>query len=384
MKIAFVFLSRYPTNKAYGVTSKYTIAALQGLGHDVVVLSPSSELSFFRNHVLNKVTNKFLNIGLNFSDRDNFFSRIRFWIMSLFWIGLLRYHFRQVHYDFIWARHLLVWFFTKRSSLNFCEIHSVPNAPLRWLLNTSTATNLFLGPISPFLLELVGKLFKGEIPFVYSPMAVPSFFFKRLRHTNYGEKIRLGYVGRLTSTGIDQGVSTFIQSFVDIRNLNSKEITLSLVGVSDSELSDFAFRTGKSLIKFREAGIHNYSHIEHEAIPQVVEDIDIFVIPYQENNRFKGRFPIKALEYAALGKPIICCESSFMRDIFKDTHVWFYESEPSSSLNKTLLEVLENPGLAYSKIVAAQNLALGFTYDIRAKSIIDFVSARRNKDVPNS
>ena len=45
MKIAFVLSAKYPTAKAYGVTTRKSAEALKALGHDVVIFCTESESS---------------------------------------------------------------------------------------------------------------------------------------------------------------------------------------------------------------------------------------------------------------------------------------------------------------------------------------------------
>lgn len=371
MHIAMVLLSRYPTKKAYGITTKYTVSALRSMGHHVEVFSPDNE------HVYKAVpaglVAKAINSKLLKFSNISILSKIQFLAISVVWLIVVKAYLKKKNFDLVWARHLLVPIWLSSTDSMFCELHSKPNLLLSWILNQTRKAGIHLGPISPFLMRYCEIKFGHRFPLIYSPMGAPDFFFKEIEKPFSFEKISLVYIGRFDSIGQDQGVSKFIENYLQVLSRSEKKMELSLLGISTKQLNEVALRLKTPLEALLNSNIRAIADIDHALVPSSLSDVNVSVLPYLDLSRFRGRFPIKAVEYAALGIPILCANSVFLKEIFNEDCVWFYDPSVSQSLLDALYSISANPALAMEKARRAQAFARNLDYGTRVNRIMDLV-----------
>ena len=111
----------------------------------------------------------------------------------------------------------------------------------------------------------------------------------------------------------------------------------------------------------------------HDNLLAELQKCNVFILPYPEGNYFKSRFPIKAMEYAALRRPILVTNTISHRNIFNNTEVWFYEPQNCASLFNTMIEMNKNPSETNKKIQSAFNKSLNFTYLKRVENVLKLI-----------
>ena len=202
-------------------------------------------------------------------------------------------------------------------------------------------------------------------------MGVPEEFFKArtIRSSVDIQNIRMTYVGGLTSNGIDQGVKEIIGCIQNLNNQsNTYHIGLHLYGLSQAEEIEIRhvfpneFENQSILCEKRQA---------HETLIPKLQDTDIFLLPYPDGDFFKARFPLKALEYAALARPIMVSDTPSHRNIFLDEEVWFFQDHSCESFKLALRMLLENEEIASRKIELAFTKAKNYTYAQRVAEIVN-------------
>ena len=80
--------------------------------------------------------------------------------------------------------------------------------------------------------------------------------------------------------------------------------------------------SGKAKYKFsklsRSDQLFIYPRQSHEILLTQLIHSDAFILPYPDGIFFEDRFPLKALEYAALRRPILVSDTVSHRNIFSD------------------------------------------------------------------
>ena len=114
-------------------------------------------------------------------------------------------------------------------------------------------------------------------------------------------------------------------------------------------------------------------HVEHSNALQLMKTCKILFIPYPENPFNAARFPIKALEYAASRRSIVCTDTICLNNIFSDEMVWFYDESSSESLTSILQIVEEQSSASQRKIENAFRMCESFTYDNRALNVLNSI-----------
>jgi glycosyltransferase involved in cell wall biosynthesis len=99
----------------------------------------------------------------------------------------------------------------------------------------------------------------------------------------------------------------------------------------------------------------------------------ILVLPYPEGDFFAARFPIKAMEYAAVGRSVLCTQTVSHTNIFTEDEAWFYSLSFSGDLIKKMKMIFANEFEANKKIKNAYEKSLSFSYSSRVSRVIDFL-----------
>lgn len=367
-----MLLSRYPTEKAYGVTTRHTAQALRNLGHTVDIFSPNQP--YFEGEDRAPVIIKSLFTHFSkLSSANSLIATFQFFFVSILWLFYVKSFLRLNRYDLIWSRHLLVPTFLRNMGLNFTEIHNELSAFEILFVKFFSCKNLMLGPISPMLMKLCQIQFGERFRLIYSPMSAPDTFFKKPKSKFNSHRISMAYVGRYKSIGKDQGIDNLIRNYLFARsNLDSK-LMLTLVGISERELEEIATNLTIPLLTLKQANIRAIANVDHHLIPRVMNRVDIALIPYSEDPRFHGRFPIKIMEYAAMGIPMLCANASYLQSLPLNKYVWFYESDNPNSFVDVLQSILSSSAAAHKMACDAQNFAREFDYSSRAKRVLDVI-----------
>ena len=370
--IIYVSPVRYPTEKAYGVTIKYTMAALELFGYECKVvdfqaLTASRFSQCFRNQYMKKLNRLIDHLG---------FGRLLFNLKRLLVALVARQQFSRES-QILWTRDPLIALtlnLTRKPSSTVIEVHQVPHFLDKILMRSASARqSVILAPIS---IDLQNRLLQSRFNFsaqsiILCPMGVPEEFFKArtIRSSVDIQNIRMTYVGGLTSNGIDQGVKEIIGCIQNLNNQsNTYHIGLHLYGLSQAEEIEIRhvfpneFENQSILCEKRQA---------HETLIPKLQDTDIFLLPYPDGDFFKARFPLKALEYAALARPIMVSDTPSHRNIFLDEEVWFFQDHSCESFKLALRMLLENEEIASRKIELAFTKAKNYTYAQRVAEIVN-------------
>ena len=211
-KFIFALSSRYPTEKAYGVTVGRTAEALRVVGNEVEICSPkTSDLSVdFLGNQIRKFPKGFVSkLLLKYSDRSrncNVIWQVYFGLR----VGL-RYRKQDVYLCFRDTYSALLSNLCNIRSMHILELHHFPNGTKKRILQfLATRKNFRLVFISEDLKIRCAKLFDvGDAAVIQ--MAVPSeFLIDSLETRKKGTKNSIIFVGKEQSNGNDNGLLKFI------------------------------------------------------------------------------------------------------------------------------------------------------------------------------
>lgn len=376
MKIIYLSSVKFPTDKAYGITIKYTVQALVDLKHTVSIFDFNKLTSRQDNkHMTGLITKT-----LNFTQKIlSGFPRLKFKFTQM--ILVVAFMSRGIRgTDLIWTREPIFAFvlsFFGRANCFVVEIHNVFGRLDKFLLRlTQLRSRLILAPISPFLYkEMISSKFHfKEGLIVMCPMGVPDFFYSQQSKYMSRKKwypYQLTYSGSLKSIGVSNGVKDLINALASIcEDPRLDHLVLTLVGIENEEIPRLK-STYSELIESKKLFV--YPRVSHEQLLLFLQEADMLVIPYPHNKAFQGRFPIKAMEYAAVAKPILCTDTPNHRDIFSPDEVWFYQPGDVDSLNAAIREIQINPARVRVKVINAFAKSLTYTYKSRVSQVMDLV-----------
>jgi glycosyltransferase involved in cell wall biosynthesis len=82
-----------------------------------------------------------------------------------------------------------------------------------------------------------------------------------------------------------------------------------------------------------------------EELAPVLSDVDVGVVPVYDDRFTRYMLPVKLLEYAALGIPVICSSTQTIRSYFDDTMVRFVRPGDVDDLAGAIVELGADPEL---------------------------------------
>lgn len=367
MKIVFILAARYPTEKAYGVTTSYSLSALINMGHFAEIWALETQ-----EQILDSNGVPVIDIGRKFDQkiRRYFSSKSRILRGIAFWINLCAIavtslkKWNSSRADAIWTRDtglaLIFAIFAPESRI-VLELHGHPNSYLRRFLLSKALrkSNIKVVTISKFLEK---KLTKSYIDYAFEiiPMAVPdNFFINKTRSVNE-KRLTIGFIGKATSSGHDNSLQNLISQFVRLPN----HYQLLLVGIESSYLPQLEVMARNCGLKGNRIKI--LTHISHKEIVEILRQLDFGIIPYSNTKYNSDRFPIKSLEYAASKTCLLVQDQPSMRELLSEKSAIFYDGNDLDGLKKSLEEAILEESIE-SRVQNAHSWAKQYTYANRAE-----------------
>ena len=149
----------------------------------------------------------------------------------------------------------------------------------------------------------------------------------------HDEAVRLIYIGSLHSPRNLMAMC----SAVEKANAQGMHFLFNIVG-DGSEREDLERVAGKT-----NGLITVLPPVPHEAIPALLADAHIGVLPFSDHESFRVSSPIKLFEYMASGLPILATDLECHTDVVGEGRYAFWASDPSvDALVRSLAEVWDN------------------------------------------
>jgi glycosyltransferase involved in cell wall biosynthesis len=384
MKILFIVTTAFPTPKAYGVTTRETMAAAKNLGHEVYSLSLKNNYSDSDYDVINSSLNylkenKTIDFFKNISFRStNFFGRAAWIIMQDL---LLKFNYKEIDVigsDLIWCRDertalTLRKLFPKKTMV--VEIHSNPkNKILNNLAKSSEKNSLILAPINQNLMNLLKINF--DFKKCIAAMSISANllqnkktvlkFSESIRDRRTKDEFRIGYVGKFFPGGFSKGYEDLVDLAVLYKNIGVKRF-ISLSGGLENEVREVVKRVSSYNLSAKNFEITG--HLKHSDSLAKVESLDIVVLPEPRDPNYLGS-PLKSYEACALGRILAVAECKINREQFGDAEfIYWYQSKNVESLANVINFAL-NDNLLYEKILQQIEFARLNTWEFRVESVL--------------
>ena len=374
MKVYFLMTSRYPTNKAYGVTTGETARALRELGNEVKILSPStsdSNYDYYKNEVqeiFSPVPSYLRKYLLNI----NGITKLIFFVTSMLLTFKSIELIRREKPDIIWARDYWSVFLLQiliPNSRFVVEVHQFPsfsnNLALAWF---SRRHGIALLAIQESIREELIKRYPIANVF-FGPMGASQSFFEvgKSRISSFSlrkeRQLRVCYLGRMTSSVKENGIAQLLE---DWKRIPGELAELTLIGLTQSESDQLISNCHINNVVFMPS-------LKHEDVPRALSNFDCGIIPYPEGTYHRTRFPIKLVEYCASGLNIIATDTASNNDLLSRTFGYFYSAGDTEELLKVLRVIKENTKDSQDRAKQGFEWAQGYTYQKRIRDIYPFL-----------
>lgn len=367
--IYFLSLTHFPTKKAYGVTISGTHLAAVASGFKSEVIAPNSlegtNLGSKSLLACMRVL-RFLYRGVPAA-----ISKLAFAVHRVLFCVVVKIVLTPKSLDVFWIRDLSLAEFLSRHFPNnrvILEVHQLQSRAN--LLKISKLSNdVILGPISEAISNQL-EMWRGSKKKIYLPMGVSEVFFSTSKSDTCIFEYDIGYFGSYKSSGHEQGIDSVLLQLIPRLNANNNfRVIFAGVGLEGvKNLGKISSNAGLM------AQVLILEHLEHGQVAGEMRKCRTLLLPYPEGTFFEGRFPIKALEYAATKRPILCSRTKSHTNLFDDNHVWFYEfSDPTGILN-AFDDIQKNQDLASQKVDRSFDLARRHTYIDRVNKVKSLIS----------
>jgi len=361
--MVFVLGSRYPTEKAYGVTTSLTVEELRFQGQKVDIWVPNFETPTPKSNPVkvlisrrNQLLIRFLN---KFSESIGF--KLQVLLCLLGTVNSSRGKQDQITF---WVREpylcIGIFLLTRKTPIIF-EMHfPLKGVTKHLMLLGLKRQRILIGALTERHLESLdlGTNLKGTF---ILPMAAPDLFFEvgKNRKQELKAKPVIGYIGKATSSGNENGLITFLGS---IKVAQDREIKVEFWFVGIEEFYITKLRHTAREMGILDSYLKISGHINHEQVPEILAKFDFGLMPYKESAYNRYRFPIKSVEYAAAGLPILATSTASHQQILNPSIAVFYDQADTHDFVMKLDDLLHNQERILNLRKSAAEWASNFTY----------------------
>lgn len=333
-KMVFALASRYPTEKAYGVTVGRTAAAMRNSGQKVEIVSPDTglrEVDEFNNPVQGIKMNCLLRQVYKLGKK----SRTGNTMWQIVFGSIIGWRYRYTDTS-LCLREVFATLFSSiinNSSVHLLEIHHKPKGIKIYIIDwLSSRCNVRISFLSQDLAKRTKFTVDNRNVFVI-PMSVPrEFLVEEKVFPQKSEEIRICFAGKAKSNGEDNGLVQFVR---DLTEIDSGVLYhLVFVGIQDKDVET---KIEKLVACKSTLSLELRDQLFHGEVLQVLKQSDIGVIPYPNSKYNRDRFPIKALEFAATRNLILAADTEGNRAVIPLNCCLFYKPGNPASLRLQLL-----------------------------------------------
>ena len=260
----------------------------------------------------------------------------------------------------------------------FWETHIKPDSVNRYKKVFSKSRGLIV-VTKYYAEELVTKFKVGKEKVFYFPDAVDLSLFKNINLSKEQlrkqlslpqDKTIISYAGKFKTMGQTKGVENILISF---KNLSKKYpgIYLLLVGLETVETPNI-----KKLL----GDCRAYQLVEYVPMGQLAKyelASDILVMNYPDSFHYRYYMsPLKMFEYMATNNPIVTTDLPCIRDVLSEKNAVLFAPNDLNNLTDSLERLIKDKDLSRRLSEQALSDVSEYTWDKRAKEILNFMNSR--------
>jgi glycosyltransferase involved in cell wall biosynthesis len=354
----FVLDARYPTEKAYGVTTGFTAKAVEILGnYNVTLVTPKIDKNIEKMIKIIEVKIPFYNVRHGELKKDKLFYNLG----KLLYPIKLSYIIKRNN-SIIWLRDIrMALVFSLLGYRVICEIHRTPSAISKIELSfLKIMPKITLVLISEYLREKLGIKITNS---VIAGMAVDKNELSNIKQTSNGDQFVVGYIGSSHSSGNKLSIKVVLEAASALELINSS-IKFRFIGF---QISDYDQLTISSLPK----NVEFLGRISRFDIIKEIDKFDIGLVIYPDTDYFLDSFPIKIVEYAARHIPIVASNTRANKRILENHKALYFNLNSSDSLTECIIRVAQDKKIAESISSNAFEWVKLLTYENRAIKVLN-------------
>jgi glycosyltransferase involved in cell wall biosynthesis len=357
-KVTFVLNMRYPTEKAYGVTTGLTAKAIEDTGmYSVEVVTPKQDRNNESFVKTVEVAMPFRAIYNYIINKKNGIRPYEFNIWKLFYsIRLITI--LQRKNNLIWLRDIYTALIL--SLLGYqtvCEVHRTPSIMNRIMLSVlKILPKTTVIVISKNLQEKLKISTKNS---VVAPMSVYQSEILGKKQKILSSEVIIGYIGSPHSSGINLSLQSIIEAALIFKS-SKPNICFRLVGMNKTDFRGIDFPSNIEFV----------GRLPRSKSLKAIDDFDIGLVIYPDDKYFEDSFPIKIVEYAARCVPIIASNTTAHRNILGENKALFFDLSSPESLAKCIVRLLNDSTTRNSIILHSSYWVKQLTYQKRVEKVL--------------
>jgi glycosyltransferase involved in cell wall biosynthesis len=370
MKIVYIANIRLPTEKAHGIQIMKMCEAFARIGAEVELVVPTRHNAIIEDPFDYYGVERIFTITTLSTPDLVKWGRAGFLIQAIRFVRIARRYLRQAKPDIVYSRDKVVLLLLPKT------------APFVWEIHTEE---------SRFVASILGKRAKAIVTITSSLAALcNSFGIPRekiiVEHDGVDleqfsvsisqkeAQHKLGlpldtrlvlYTGHLYA---HKGADILAQA----AKLFADNVCAVIVGGTEADLK--RFRTAYGDIK----NLIIVGQRPHTDIPYYLKAADVLVLPNSATSEASRLHtsPMKLFEYMASGVPISASDVPSLREIIDESMANFFTPDDPAALAVSILSVLSNEHDAREKARHAQKKVEEYTWNRRAKTVLDFIKAQ--------
>jgi len=358
-KILFILTARFPTEKAYGVTTEFSARATKELGYFTSIITPKRDHDLLSMLYVDEVMGRLYAILL--SSKIKLFTSLRYHFFLCVYAFAIKNKMKYLN-NIFWTRDVFIAFVLSVISRNriVLELHNIPTGFRVFLVNFLIKKPLvFVSPISNFL-ESQFNFDKNR--YMIAPMAVNSTEIVDFPDNKTRNKTII-YVGQPESKGKKLNF-TLMNELAELIWQEYPDWIFEVVGFDKNFFE-------KQMAKSCSKNFNFLGPVPREIALSRMNLARIGLVLY-ENDSYH-QFPLKIVEYAASGLTILASDTSIHRRILGSKKCVFFDGTSSKSAFLSFRNLQNNYKETYEIKANLNNWVKGLTYQKRVYRVLDNV-----------
>jgi glycosyltransferase involved in cell wall biosynthesis len=388
LKIAFVLSSRFPTEKAYGVTTRESLLALLDKKYEVRIFARQSNYMDVNyeeiKELITPLSENFLILNLFkiASFGKGLISRVGWRLGSYLSLNKSLMIIALFEPDVIWVReieivHKLITKFPKVKIL--LEVHTKPSKK-KFLKVLKYRSQILFCPINENINKHLVTFLPNDANIQIAPMSINSNFvntksdvdkFVENLNKDSSRTVQIGYVGKFSPNGYSKGIEILFNLAVKIQseNLNFR---VNLIGGDKSEIKRYT--SLKDRLGLSDRYLFLQGHFPYFKVPSILRSMDVLVLPSPASNKYSGT-PLKLYEYFVSGRIVMLADEEFIKQSKIETVTnWIFKPNDFEDLFTQINSAIHDPDLT-SKIGSLIEFASNSTWEKRTTDLIQRIES---------
>ena len=372
MHIFILIPLRYPTEKAYGTNIAYTAEAFASLEENVTIISNGiSTTDQLNNKIIGTENWLTKRIKLFEATKSNSLRKIAFYSSQTLFSFYASRVIRPIKDDkIVVTRSPIVAFLSRilaKKATIILELHHLPSRFEILLTNSSYKKIQTCVTNTYFQDELRTANWKSKVSVI--PNSAPDIFHA-LGSTSreFKSPLIIGFAGKASSSGNDNDLKIAARLMIKYPEMAEK-VRFTFIGCEESFVTEInETMREKNLPK---GSINFIKHLSHDRLIDEIKKFDLALLPYPESPYYDRSFPIKVIEMAAAGVPMLASNTKAHRRLLGLDNQLLFQPGSELSLKQVINFLLENPKILNEERIRLLSWSSKHTYRNKVKKILE-------------